>query len=225
MTKLNDYEELYRSLGYVFKNRSLLDEAFTHRGYNQNRYYERLEFLGDRVVNLVVAELLFKRFPAENEGDLAKRHAALVRKEALSRIALQFGMDKYIMLSKYDEAERGNASLLCDICEAVCGAFYIDGGFDLVRDFIVKNWQPMIEEYKTPPTDAKTRLQEWAQGRKLPPPVYEVIGQEGAEHSPVFTVKAEVKGVEPRIGRGGSKREAEQHAAALVIEDIEKGHK
>ena len=222
MTESNDYSRLYRSLGYVFKDQSLLDEAFTHKGYNHERYYERLEFLGDRVVNLVVAEVLFKRFPNEKEGDLAKRHAALVRKEALSRVALHFGMDKYILLSKYDEAERSNISLLCDICEAVCGALFIDGGFDMVRDFIVKNWQPMIEEYKTPPTDAKTRLQEWAQGRRLPPPMYEVIGQEGAEHSPIFTVKAEIIGLEPRTGRGGSKREAEQHAAALILEDIER---
>ena len=217
-----------RTLGYGFRDPSLLTQALTHpsvtKGRSKRRFtdYERLEFLGDRVLGLVMAELLYQRFPQEPEGDLAKRHVALVRREALARVAQHLRLGDHLSLSVGEDGTGGreNPGLLADACEAVIGAMFLDGGFDAARDFIRRHWTPLVDELSAPPKDAKTRLQEWAQAQALGLPVYTVTGQDGPAHNPIFLVDVSVPGYPPVSGRGNSKRMAEQAAATALMEAV-----
>jgi len=219
---------LGRALDYRFRRIELLDEALTHpsvaAGRNGKRRtdYERLEFLGDRVLGLVVADMLFQRFPSENEGALARRHAALVCRESLARVALIIGLDRALLVSKGedDSGGRANPSMLADCCEAVLGAVYADGGLDPAARIVRRHWEPLMGESATPPKDAKTALQEWAQGLGKPLPVYETLGSEGPPHDPKFLVSVRIDGFEPMNGRGSSKRVAEQAAAVAMLEKV-----
>jgi ribonuclease-3 len=214
-------------LGHEFRRPDLLDDALTHpsaysSGSRRNSAYERLEFLGDRVLGLAVAQMLFEHFGSENEGALARRHAALVRREALVRISVGLGIDQLLHLSRSEEEGGGrrNPAILADACEAVLGAVFADGGFDAAAGVVRRNWAPMMTETLAPPKDAKTALQEWAQGRGKPLPHYETIGTEGPPHDPVFEVAVTVEGFAPVSGRGTSKRVAEQAAAAAMMEIV-----
>ena len=217
---------LSRTLGYRFTDIRLLEEAMTHpsalpgRGGSASDFgYERLEFLGDRVLGLCVAAMLFRHFPNENEGELARRHAALVRREALARIAVQLGIEAALVLSKGEEdcGGRRNQTILADACEAVLGAIYADGGLADADRLVRHYWTPLMAEALNPPKDGKTALQEWAQGLGKPLPVYRVLKTEGPSHDPSFLVSVEVEGVEPATGQGSSKRAAEQAAAAVLL--------
>jgi len=213
-------------LGHRFGRPALLRQALTHAsGLARGRHgdsYERLEFLGDRVLSLVVAELLFDRFPDEREGEIARRHAALVRREALAEVAAGIDLGAAIRLSR-GEAEAGgrdNPAILADACEAVIAALYLDGGLDSARRFIEGHWRPRIEATARPPIDAKTTLQEWAQARSLPLPSYQEIGREGPDHEPLFTIEVSVDGHPPVRASGASKRAAEQAAAARLLHGL-----
>ena len=213
---------LARSLDHEFRDLSLLERAVTHRsasGPLQGQDYERLEFLGDRVLGIVVAELLFQRFVTEPEGALARRHAALVRSEALSEVAGEIGLGDYLILAKGEEeaGERRNPALLANACEAVIAALYLDGGLEAARSFILRHWASMAERVSGPPRDNKTALQEWAQARGLTLPHYREAAREGPAHEPVFTIEVSVAGEEPAEGRGKSKRRAEQEAAGVLL--------
>ncbi len=218
-------ELVSQALEYHFRRQELLEDALTHpsasqgRGAKRRSAYERLEFLGDRVLGLVVAEMLFRHFPEENEGALARRHAALVRREALARVAAVLGVDQALLLSKGEEEGGGrhNPSMLADACEAVLGAVFADGGLEPAARIIRRHWQVMMAESATPPKDAKTALQEWAQGHGKPLPRYETLGIEGPPHDPKFLVAVTVDGLAPVTGRGASKRAAEQVAAAALL--------
>ncbi|BAE51062.1 ribonuclease III [Paramagnetospirillum magneticum] len=220
--------ELSALLGHAFARPELLAQALTHPSMHQGRKsrtsdpYERLEFLGDRVLGLVVAEMLFSRFPNEAEGALARRHAALVRREAVARIATEIGLGRCLVLAKGedDAGGRANPGILADACEAVIGALYADAGFAVAASFVRSRWEPMMEEALAPPKDAKTGLQEWAQGRGKPLPHYQVLGQEGPPHEPIFLIEVSVEGVGSAVGRGASKRVAEQAAAGLLLEQV-----
>ncbi len=217
--------QVSQALEYRFRRTELLEDALTHpsasqgRGVKRRTAYERLEFLGDRVLGLVVAEMLFRHFPEENEGALARRHAALVRREALARVAAVLGIDQTLLLSKGEEEGGGrhNPSMLADACEAVLGAVFADGGLEPAARIIRRHWQVMMSESATPPKDAKTALQEWAQGQGKPLPRYETLGIEGPPHDPKFLVAVTVDGLAPVTGRGASKRAAEQVAAAALL--------
>lgn len=220
---------LVETLGHRFRNPKLLAEALTHssaagRGSGRSRDYERLEFLGDRVLGLVVAEMLLKRYPDEPEGALARRLAALVRREALVRIAEEIDLGSHLVLSRAEEdtGGRGNAAILADCCEAVIGAMYADAGLEVPRAFILKHWNGLMEEAATPPKDAKTALQEWAQGLGKPLPVYDTVATHGPHHDPVFEVRVQVDGLAPAVGQGASKRAAEQAAAAAMLETVKR---
>lgn len=214
-------EQLAARLGHVFARPWLLHEALTHpsmAGAGPGRTYERLEFLGDRVLGVIVADLLFHRFPDESEGDLARRHSALVRREALFEVAREIGLGSHLMLSK-GEAESGggdNPAILADACEAVIAALFLDGGLEAAARFVTAHWKERMEAEARPPRDAKTALQEWAQGAGKPLPSYRVVSTEGPPHEPVFAVELRVEGVEPVIARGPTKRAAEQAAAAIL---------
>ena len=228
MTKPNDIADFTRLLGYQFRTPDLLTQALTHpsvvHGRTKRRVteYERLEFLGDRVLGLVIAELLYHTFPNEPEGDLAKRHVALVRREALALVAQNIHLGDHLTLSHGEDnaGGRDNPGLLADACEAVIGALFIDGSFDVARQFIRQNWMPLLTGLSAPPKDAKTRLQEWAQAHSLGLPSYVVAGQEGPAHNPDFLVQVLVQGYDPKVGRGSSKRVAEQAAAAAFMEAV-----
>lgn len=221
---------LWRVLGHDFGDGvSQLREALTHpsavpvilRG--RATTYERLEFLGDRVLALVVAEMLLVRFPTEKEGALAQRHAALVRREALTRIARQIKLGLYVILSRGEEdtGGRDNPAILADACEAVIGALFTNAGFGAARDFIRHWWTPLMEESDTPPKDAKTALQEWAQGQGRPLPIYEILNTAGPAHEPIFSVIVKVEGEMPVTASGSSKRFAEQAAARVLLERVQ----
>ena len=216
--------ELERRLGYRFKDTALLEQALTHSsmsGVSGDRLSsnERLEFLGDRVLGLVIARLLFQRFPDEHEGELARRHAALVRKEALARVAIEASLGDCLPMSRGedDAGGRRNPGLLADACEAVIGAIYLDGGLEAAAEFVHGYWQALADEDANPPKDAKTMLQEWAQGRGLALPRYRETAREGPHHAPMFSVEVTVPGIAPVTGVGPSKRAAEQAAADLAL--------
>ncbi|MBU0726750.1 MAG: ribonuclease III [Alphaproteobacteria bacterium] len=222
-------ETLAERLGHHFKRRSLLVEALTHLSATERRSqaYERLEFLGDRVLGLIVAEALLDRFPAEREGDIAKRHVGLVRREALAEVARTLDLGAYLVLSR-GESEAGgrdNDALLADAMEAVIAALYLDGGLEAARRFIMGEWQSLMDAEAKPPQDAKTALQEWAQGRGMPLPLYIELSREGPPHQPVFTVEVRLEGGRQASGTGTSKRAAEQAAANALLTGLAIGKK
>ena len=208
-------------LGHEFKDRTILQAALTHSSLRKQTRtsYERLEFLGDRVLGLIVADLLLRRFPKETEGDLAKRQAALIKRDTLADVARTLNLGPHLKMSKGEaqSGSRDNPNLLSDTMEALMAALYLDGGLDVARGFIVPLWQPLIEAAKAPPKDAKSALQERTQALKLGLPVYELVGQEGPDHSPMFVVQAQVTGHPPTTGQGASKQAAEQLAAQSLL--------
>ena len=223
---------LAERLGHGFARPELLARALTHpsaahRQGGIDDSYERLEFLGDRVLGLIVADLLMARFPREPEGALAVRHAELVRRETLAEVAGEIGLDDYLRLAKGEEAagERRNPALLADACEAVIGALYLDGGLAVAWAFVERLWGARLEAEARPPQDAKTALQEWAQARALGLPKYREVGREGPAHEPYFTLEVEVAGAgaQPARGEGRSKRLAEQAAAARLLARVRGG--
>lgn len=232
-----DLEGLAAALGHRFANPDLLADAVTHPslmglqrvGRDGRRpqqgpglAYERLEFLGDRVLGLTIAEWLLERFPDEREGALAKRHASLVQREALGRVADGIGLGAYLRMTAGEVlgGGRSNRTILGDACEAVIGALYLDGGFDAARRFIRQAWADQIDGSQAPPLDPKTALQEWAQGRGKPLPTYELTERTGPAHEPVFHVTVRVAGMEPESGSGSSKRAAEKMAASALLDRV-----
>ena len=218
--------QLTAALGYAFERRDLLEEALSHPsviGADGGRSYERLEFLGDRVLGLAVAEMLFHQFSHEHEGDLARRHAALVSGDSLAAVARDLDLERFLILSP-GEARAGSASrpsILADACEAVIGAVYLDGGLGPAAAMVARLWKPLVST-AAPPIDAKTELQEWAQGRGRPLPAYTTISAEGPPHQPVFTMEVRVKGLEPARATGRSKRAAEQDAARALLDQAKR---
>ena len=221
--------DLARRLGYDFKQPQLLERALTHSsmlanagGGTAEKSYERLEFLGDRVLGLVAADMLIEAFPDENEGQLARRHVALVRQEALARVAGEIDLGNHLNLARSEEESggRNNPATLADACEAVIGALYLDGGLETAARFIRSAWRAMLAETPSPPKDAKTALQEWVQGRGWPLPSYREVSREGPDHGPVFTVEVSIQGFEAVSGQGASKRAAEQRAAEEMMKKV-----
>ncbi len=223
-------DPLEETLGRRFTRPDLLRQALTHSSAARSRQSrgdsnERLEFLGDRVLGLVAARLVFERFPDEDEGALARRHAALVRREALARVAERIGLGDHLVMSR-GEAEAGgrnNPGLLADACEAVIAALYLDGGLEAAHQFIRRHWEPLMEEESSPPQDAKTALQEWAQAHGLALPAYAETGREGPPHAPVFTVQVSLDGLGSVTASGPSKRAAQQGAAEAMLEKATAG--
>ena len=226
-------EDLPKVIGYEFACHELLQEALTHpsalvanrRGRSRKpvkRSYERLEFLGDRVLGLVVADLLWRRFEDEPEGDLTRRHTHLVRREALARVAEAIELGPHLVLSRAEAAAgaAGNPGILADACEALIAAIFVDGGFDAASSFVRRFWEPLIEEMEEPPRDPKTTLQEWAQGRGLALPTYELVSTSGPDHSPLFTIAASVGGRDSATATASSKRLAEARAAASLLDRL-----
>lgn len=222
-------DRLAELVGHRFAQPALLVEALTHSSAVPNRSngrrrgcqgYERLEFLGDRVLGLTVADMLWRRFPDEAEGPLTRRHAQLVRKETLAAVAREIGLADHIRLSAGEASAqtRHNESLLADVCEAVIGALYIDGGLTAAERFIRQHWEPRLAAASKPPRDPKTALQEWTQARGYGLPRYQTVRIEGPPHRRVFVVAVEAGELEPAQGSGTSRRGAEAAAAAALLD-------
>lgn len=209
-------------LGHSFRDPGLIAAALTHVSLHhggQASAYQRLEFLGDRVLGVIVADMLYHRFPDESEGAMAKRHAALVRREALAEVAVQIGLAAHIRVAS-PEANQDlldNPGVLADCCEAVIAALYLDGGLEAARRFVDTQWTPLLSADLAPPRDPKTSLQEWAQGRGLPLPRYVEITRSGPDHAPSFVVEVSVDGLPPQQAEGPSKRIATRLAAERML--------
>ncbi|MBL4918433.1 ribonuclease III [Szabonella alba] len=213
-------------LGHGFSTPDLLTRAVTHssissptRGDNQ-----RLEFLGDRVLGLVMAEALLAADLKASEGRLAPRFNALVRKETCADVAREIGLGEVLKLGRSEMMSGGRRkeALLGDAMEAVIAAVYLDAGFEAARDLVLRLWGRRIALVETDARDPKTALQEWAQARAMPPPVYDELGRSGPDHQPVFTVEARLENGEAERAEAGTKRAAEQAAARALLARMEK---
>ena len=211
-------------LGYTFKNPDLLKRALTHASATTIASNERLEFFGDRVLGLVIADKLYALYPGDPEGTLALKLNALVRSEACARAAEKVGMGEFLILANSESLSGGRrkSAILAGACEAVIAALYLDGGFDVARSFIEKNWEEQFESLSHDMRDAKTALQEWAQAKKGgSAPTYTLVKREGPDHAPRFVVEVSAAGQKSATGEGGSKREAEQAAARAMLAQLE----
>lgn len=208
-------------IGYTFSSRSLLDQALSHSSARDRKGTdnERLEFLGDRVLGLVVAEMLYERFKAIAEGELARRFNGLVRMETCADVAREIDIGPELILGEGEDEAGGRHKerILANACEAVLGAVFLDGGFETARLMVNRFWGPRLESAADDPIDAKTALQEWAQGLGLALPCYVEVARAGPAHKPHFTSEVRVSGKEPARGEGSSKRAAERTAAETLL--------
>jgi ribonuclease III len=215
---------LEERIGYRFADPTLLDSALSHisalkGARNRAGSYQRLEFLGDHVLGLVISDMLFRAFPRADEGELSRRLADLVRKETCAEIARAVDLGAAIRLgaSEANAGARTRLAILADVCEALIGAVYLDGGFAAAEALIGRLWQVRMKTKAEPLRDPKTVLQEWAQGRGLPTPAYREIARSGPDHDPQFRVAVQLPHLAPAEGSGRSKRAAEQAAAAAMM--------
>jgi ribonuclease-3 len=213
---------LQERIGYKFRDVELLKRALTHPSLTKKESNQRLEFLGDAVLGMVVARIIYDLFPHEQEGELARRQAALVRGETLAQAARDIGLGEALKFatSEIQSGGRDNSSNLEDAFEALIGAIYLDGGISAVENFISPRWGMLAKSLTSAPKDAKTALQEWAQGRGLPLPVYRLIETVGSAHAPVFTMEVSVMDNGAATAKAPSKRAAEQMAAAILLEKL-----
>jgi len=221
VTTLSVQGTLPERLGYHFNDPSLLRLALTHPSAQTGSGgdYQRLEFLGDRVLGLVVAESLYKTCPDESEGALARRYNELVHREACAEVARALDLGRDVRLSEAEAASGGasKGAILADVCESVIGAVFLDGGYEAARGLVKRLWGARLSEPGPVPIDPKTALQEWAQGMKLPLPHYQQVARSGPDHAPEFTVEARVAGYDPERGTGASKRAAQEAAATRIL--------
>lgn len=226
MAKKRNYDEIRIAkiaeiTGITFTNADLLRESLTHasaRG-GDNGNYQRLEFLGDRVLGLVVAQMVFEANPNATEGELSLRLNALVNAEALAEIADDIGLSEVIVAGTELRTLKGKkrVNLRADVMESLIAAIYIEGGLDAARSFIKKHWEPRSQAPSAARRDPKTELQEWAHQVAKASPSYNVDSREGPDHDPVFQISVRIEGIEPASGTGRSKREAEQAAATTIL--------
>ncbi len=211
-------------LGHDFARPDLLSRALTHGSISgpMRDDNQRLEFLGDRVLGLVMAEALLKADRGASEGQIAPRFNALVRREACAEVARQLDLGTVLRLgrSEMKSGGRRKEALLADAMEAVIAAVYLDSGFEDARDVVLRHWGDRVEQVELDARDAKTALQEWAQGRGEPPPAYDEISREGPDHAPVFTIEVRLSSGPAERATAGSKRQAEQAAAAALLKRV-----
>jgi ribonuclease-3 len=216
--------ELEGRIGHVFQDRELLERALTHAsvgdGATKVRHYERLEFLGDRVLNLLAADRLMTLTPDAREGEMSKRMSQLVNYHACARVARLVGLPDALRMapSASKIGGRENDTVLGDACEALIGALYVEGGLELSRTFFLTFWEQEFSNLGEPRTkDPKTQLQEWAQARGLALPAYKVVARDGPDHAPLFTVSVNVGDFEPERAQGRSRQDAEKAAATAML--------
>jgi ribonuclease III len=215
---------LEQTIGYRFKDSELLVRALTHlsalAGGSRAGSYQRLEFLGDHVLGLIISEMLFRAFPKGDEGELSRRLADLVRREACADVARSINLGEAVRLgtSESNSGGRSRTAILADVCEALVGAVFLDGGYVAATKLVEQLWGERMRAPSRPLRDPKTMLQEWAQARGLPTPAYREVERLGPHHSPEFRIAVTLPEREPAEGRGRSKRVAEQAAAAAMLQ-------
>ena len=215
---------LEQTIGYRFKDGELLVRALTHisalAGGSRTGSYQRLEFLGDHVLGLVISEMLFRAFPKGDEGELSRRLADLVRRETCADVARAINLGEAMRLgtSESNSGGRSRTAILADVCEALVGAVFLDGGYPEATKLVERLWGERMRAPSRPLRDPKTMLQEWAQARGLPTPAYREVERIGPHHNPEFRIAVTLPEREPAEGRGRSKRVAEQAAAAAMLQ-------
>lgn len=206
-------------LDYDFTDKALFERALTHSSAGIGKdSYERLEFLGDRILGFVVAEMLYTQFTAEEEGALAKRQSALVKQSALELVAEKIGLRSFIRTSSGEALVTG--SMLADVIEALIAALYLDGGLEVARSFIKKHWLAMLSAPLAPPEEGKSALQEWAQARGMNLPEYKIVERTGPDHQPHFIVEVGLGDFALQRGEGRTKQEAERAAAIKMLQTV-----
>ena len=221
-----EFSDLEARLGYRFRDPELALLALTHLSAQATggRSYQRLEFLGDRVLGVVVADHLFRSFPRATEGELSMRLAKLVRRETCAAIAAEWDVGPHVVLGPGEARGGGRkkVAILADVCESLIGAVYVDGGFVAARALILRAWGGRLTADAAPARDAKTAVQEWAQARALAAPRYEEVARSGPAHAPHFVMRVVLPGYEPETGEANSKRAAEQAAAQAFLDQWDK---
>jgi ribonuclease III len=216
-------KDLEARLGYLFEDRPLLKRALTHASVRKasakRRDNERLEFLGDRVLGLAIAELLSGTFPSATEGELARHYNRLVRGGTCAEVARSLELGPVLVLSESEAGSggRNKETILADACEAVLGAVFLEAGYETAREVVRLHWGPLMRGAPADAADAKSALQEWAQGQGLDLPVYVEVERHGPDHAPRFTSEVRIKGKKPARGEGANKRSAEQAAATALL--------
>lgn len=219
-----DLAGLQARIGYGFTEDSLLVTALTHLSFAPSERgripsYQRLEFLGDRVLGLIVSAMLIDSYPEADEGELSRRLAGLVRKETCAEVAAGWDVTASLRLGESEilNGDGAKPAILGDVCESIVGAVYADGGYEAARGVVVPVWTPRMLAPSRPLRDPKTALQEWAQGLGHATPVYREVARDGPAHAPAFTIAVELAGYAAELGRGTSKRAAEQTAAEAFL--------
>ena len=216
-----DINKLQKSLKIKFKDKSLLIKALTHKSANQQINNEKLEFLGDRVIGLVLSKKLFDLYPNENEGVLDKRFARLVNRKTCCEVAWSIDVQDYIIIADNNKKiTKKDEKILSDCCEALIWSIYIDRGYDFAKDFILRIWKKYIDKSDITILDPKTKLQEYSLKRYKKLPLYHLIGSSGPKHKPIYKISVTIKESKKFIGAGASKQEAEQNGAAKLLRDI-----
>ncbi len=215
MTKIKEFEEI---LEYNFKNKSLLHRALTHKSFSLDNN-EKLEFLGDRVLGLVISKKLLDKFPNEKEGIIDKKFANLVNKKTCVNIAKKLNLKKYLYLgSSHKNLEHSVDKIISDSLEAIVGAIYIDGGIKSSEKFILNNWETYLNKSIVTLVDPKTKLQEYSLKKFKKLPQYTFFKKSGPQHNPLFKTEVQITGSKKVIGKGSSKKNAQQDAASKLIE-------
>ena len=218
MQKIN---KLQKDLKIKFKNESLLIKALTHKSFNQKSNNEKLEFLGDRVIGLVLSKKLFDLYPNESEGVLDKRFARLVNRKTCCDVAWSIGVQNYIIIADgKKKITKKDEKILSDCCEALIGSIYIDKGYDFAKNFILKIWKKNIDESYITILDPKTKLQEYSLKLYKKLPHYRLIGSSGPKHNPIYKISVSIRESRKFIGVGSSKQGAEQDGAAKLLKGI-----
>jgi len=217
--KIN-YINLQRKINIKFKDKKLLAKSLTHKSYDKNNNNEKIEFLGDRVLGLVIAKKLLEIYPAEKEGILDKKFASLVNKKTCLEIALKINLEKYIQtFNPKNKAIKIEDKIIADGCEALIGAIYLDKGYSVVENFILNYWKKKIKESVITQIDAKTKLQEYSLKIYKKLPTYKIISNTGPRHKPILKVGVKLPDSKFYTAEGSSKKDAEQNAALLCLDN------
>tara|TARA_B110000014_G_C19991766_1_gene513709 strand:+ start:198 stop:860 length:663 start_codon:yes stop_codon:yes gene_type:complete len=218
----NNISQFEKIIKIKFSNKLLLQQALTHKSANQNINNEKLEFLGDRVIGLVLSGILYDLYPNENEGVLDKRFAKLVNRKTCAKISWLKGLHNFIYVGNQKKnISIKDEKILSDLCEAVIGAVYLDKGFDYVKNLVINFWKNEIKQSDITVLDSKTELQEYSLKLYKKLPVYKLLNTKGPKHNPIFKISVSITGLKGFIGSGNSKQEAEQNAAKKILKELE----
>ena len=209
-----------KKIGINFHNQKLLTKCFTHKSYNPIDNNEKLEFLGDRVLGLIISQNLLKFFPNDKEGDLDKKLASLVNKNQCAKIAKDINLQDYILIKNTQNNTNIENKVLSDCLESVIGCIYLDQGLDIAEKFIIKNWRKYLNKSLITERDSKTRLQEYSLKHYKLLPVYKLLYNKGPRHKPLIKVSVKIKDSKNIIAIGNSKKEAEQKAAKKLLTSL-----